>query len=122
MIGKSIYNYFMAKKLRLTRKDYETVLKYYKLPFKQSEKASSIKVRAEKVLADKLCRCIKRVTKKSRSTNEQRSIAICKKSVLQKKGLTDVGFKCRKSTTISLRKTGGSHKSKNNRTIRKTKR
>lgn len=111
----------MLKKLRLTRKDYETVLKYYKLPFKQGEKAGSIKVRAEKVLADKLCRCIKRVTKKSRSTNEQRSIAICKKSVLQKKGLTDVGFKCRKNASITLRKIRGSNKNKNNRTTRKTK-
>ena len=43
----------------LTKKDYIKILKYYKLSVPKNRK--TLKKRAEKVLATKLCRCIKKV-------------------------------------------------------------
>jgi hypothetical protein len=103
----------MPKGLRLTKKDYEIVLKYYDLPYKKSDKAKDIKTKAEKVLSDKLCRCIKRVTKKRKTKNENIAIPICKKSILLSKGFTDSGFKCKKSRSITLKR--------KNKNLRKTK-
>lgn len=107
---------------KLTTKDYETILNYYKIPFDKL-KNKTIKQKATRLLSEKLCRCIKKVSNKSRKSrksrknnykirigtrkikeSENRAIAICKTNVLNKKGLTDKGFKCRKGVSIKLRK------------------
>lgn len=75
----------------LTNNDYLQILKYYKINHnKMNEK--KIKETAENILASKLCRCIKKVDRK----NEQRSIAICNKSVLRQKHLKNHGFTCKR--------------------------
>ena len=42
-----------------TNKDYISILKYYKIDIPKSKQI--IKQTAEKIMADKLCRCIKKV-------------------------------------------------------------
>lgn len=94
---------------RLTRKDYETILRHYNIPFKSSERLGVIRAKAEDILTNKLCRCIKRLGEKKHPDGEKRSIPICKKSILHKRGVTDSGFSC-KAKTIRLRRKGGARK------------
>ena len=49
--------------MRLSRNDYISILKYYKVDF-SNMKIKTIKTTAEDILANKLCRCIKKVDKK----------------------------------------------------------
>ena len=111
---------------KLTTKDYIQILNYYNIPIpkeknkmknKQNKKnkknkytkseKSKIKEIAEKVLAEKLCRCIKTLDKYYKDDDEKRSIAICKKSVIQKKQLRSHKFTCKKGRTlVSDRKHG----------------
>lgn len=104
---------------KLTRKDYETILRYYNVPFDKTTKMENVKREAEKVLSDKLCRCIKKVTEKPHPDGEKRAIALCKVSILHKKGLTDMGFGCKKQKGITIRRRGGKRGgTRNNRTRR----
>lgn len=113
----------MKKNLRLTRKDYETVLNFYNVSYKKTDKLKQIKQKGEKILSDKLCRCIKKVTKKLNSKNENRPIAICKKSILLSKGITDINFKCRNKRSITLKKRNLNNKKtlRNNKSLRNKK-
>jgi hypothetical protein len=78
--------------MRLKNSDYITILKYYDIDVKGMKK-KDLKRKAEDLLANKLCRCIKKVDNKDKP--ESRAIAICKNSVLFKKGLRNYGFKCK---------------------------
>lgn len=89
--------------MRLSLKDYLSVLKYYKIDASNMKKGE-IKKKAEGILAEKLCRCIKKVDKslkgerrsnKGKKNTESRAIAICKNSVLTKKKLFTPKFKCK---------------------------
>lgn len=92
--------------MRLSLKDYLSVLKYYKIDASTMKKGE-IKKKAEGILAEKLCRCIKKVDKslkgerksnkgkKDKKNTESRAIAICKNSVLTKKKLFTPKFKCK---------------------------
>ena len=94
---------------RLTRKDYETILRHYDVPFKSSDKLKKVRASAEEILRNKLCRCIKKVKTSKRRDSEKAAIPICKKSVLHKRNVTESGFSC-KSKTIKLRRRGGSQR------------
>lgn len=72
----------------LTNQDYIKILEYYKINVPKSKKL--IKLNAEKILRDKLCRCIKKLD----PINEARSIGICTKSVINRKGLRRGKFNC----------------------------
>jgi len=85
--------------LNLTNKDYINILKFYKLAVPRSKRL--LKIAAEKVLNDKLCKCIKKVELK----NEKKSIAICTKSIFQNKGFKRGKFTCKKKRTLQLSKT-----------------
>ena len=78
--------------MRLKNSDYVTILKYYDIDAKGMKKKDT-KRKAEDLLANKLCRCIKKVDNKDEP--ESRAIAICKNSILLKKGLRNYGFKCK---------------------------
>ena len=69
--------------MRLKNSDYITILKYYDIDA-QGMRKKDAKRKAEDLLANKLCRCIKRVDNKDEP--ESRAIAICKSSILLKKG------------------------------------
>ena len=106
--------------LPLTFSDYRDILYYYNIDIDALPK-KQIRLQAEEILAEKLCRCIKKVNviRKDKS----RSIAICKNSVIKRKGLATAGFKCkRKPRLMKFRKTKRVLKKlRKNLTIRKYK-
>jgi len=83
----------------ITDTDYKKILEFYEKPIPPSKRL--LKIEAEKILATKLCRCIKKVDDK----NESRSIGICTKSVINMKGFTRGKFKCKGKKYVTFRKT-----------------
>lgn len=83
----------------LTNKDYISILKYYKLNIPKSKKL--IKQNAEKIMADKLCKCIKKVD----INNEPKSIGVCTRTIFNQKGYTRGSFQCKKQRSVKFRKT-----------------
>ena len=84
---------------RITNNDYKKILEFYEKPIPKSNRL--LKIEAGKILATKLCRCIKKVDAK----NESRSIGICTKSVINRKGFTRGKFKCKAKKYVTFRKT-----------------
>ena len=82
----------------LSNTDYKQILNSYDRSIPKSKRL--LKQKAEKVLATKLCRCIKKVYK----TDEGRAIGICTKSVINKKGLIRGRFTCKGKASITLKK------------------
>jgi len=89
----------LSKTLKLQTSDYIKILNYYDISIPKNK--SQIKTTAEDILADKLCRCIKKVGLK----NEPRSIGICTKTVFNKKGLSRGQFKCKGKRSVTISKT-----------------
>ena len=83
----------------ITDNEYKKILEYYKKQIPHSKRL--LKMNAEKILAEKLCRCIKKVDVK----NEARSIGICTKTIFNRKGYTRGKFKCKKNATVKFKKT-----------------
>jgi hypothetical protein len=81
---------------KLTKLDYANILQFYKK--KMPNSARILKLQAEHLLAEKLCRCIKKLG----PTNEARSIGICTKSVINNKGYTRGKFSCKKQQHVTL--------------------
>lgn len=89
--------------ISLTKKDYLTILSYYNKSVSPKAKVNNLKLQAEKILNDKLCRCIQ----KARKTRKQKynNIGLCKSSVLHSKNLTTPHFRCKeKKRSITLKK------------------
>tara|TARA_Y100001958_G_C21248343_1_gene580922 strand:- start:5016 stop:5342 length:327 start_codon:yes stop_codon:yes gene_type:complete len=97
----------------LTLKDYKTILEYYNIDYSFFKKNKIIST-AENILAEKLCRCIKKVTPPK--NDKIRAIGICRNSVIQKKGLTINKFRCKKKPKLlTFNKTKKKIKKKNKR-------
>ena len=96
--------------LQLTNKDYVNILKFYKKNIPKSKRI--LKITAEKILNDKLCKCIKKVD----PIDETKSIAICTSAIFNRKGLKRGKFTCKKNRTLNVGKPGS-----NNNGINKTK-
>ena len=88
--------------MKLTRKDYIIILKFYKLEVSENTKLKVIREKAEQILAEKLCRCIKKVSVPN--PDETRAIAICQNSVLTKKKLKIHRFTCKKKPKLLSKK------------------
>ena len=88
----------MNKKYLLKNTDYKKILKYYNKPIPKN--ISKIRSAAEKILANKLCGCIKKVEKYSKSRKERRGIGICRKSVITRKKLVFKQFTCKKTPSF----------------------
>ena len=91
----------------MTHKDNLAILAFYgedssTMSRKQAKSA------AEGILAEKLCRCIKKVGAEDK--DETRSIAICTDSVLRKKNLRSYGFRCKKKPMLLGSKKHGASK------------
>lgn len=96
----------------LTKIDYEKILNYYNIPFSSSESSKQIKNKAEEILAEKLCKCIKKVKEDSDSNNvnthaavdtdtdESRAIGICNDTVFRRKGIKHSAFTCKKKPRL----------------------
>jgi hypothetical protein len=82
----------------LTNKDYVSILKYYNLHIPHSKRL--LKNKAEKIMAEKLCKCIKKID----PINEAKSIGICTKTIFNRKGYTRGQFQCKKTQTVKIRK------------------
>ena len=94
----------------LTKIDYEKILNYYNIPFSSSESSKQIKNKAEEILAEKLCKCIKKVKEGSNNTSdsantdadadESRAISICNDTVFRRKGVKHSAFTCKKKPRL----------------------
>ena len=82
----------------LTNKDYMNILEYYKKTIPKSKRL--LKIEAENLLASKLCKCIKKID----PSNESKSIGICTKSVINRKGFSRGKFTCKGKHSIQIKK------------------
>ena len=99
----------------LTKKDYRIILQYYGVSTR-GLKIQDLRNAALDILANKLCRCIKKV-----SDDKSKSVPICKESVFGKKGLEVSRFKCKDKPKL-IPKKGNKHavtKRRNKRIDRK---
>lgn len=83
----------------LTTKDYISILKYYKLNIPKSKKL--LKKHAEKIMSEKLCKCIKKLDPQ----NESKSIGICTNTIFNRKGFKREAFQCKKLQSVKFKKT-----------------
>ena len=81
----------------LNTTDYKKILEYYNKPIPKSTRL--VKDAAEKILSQKLCRCIKKV-----GPPEGRAIGICTKTIFNRKGYTRGKFKCKGKLSVKTRK------------------
>jgi hypothetical protein len=95
---------------KLTNLDYANILQFYKKKIPTSNRI--LKLHAEQLLGDKLCRCIKKLG----PTNEARSIGICTKTVINNKGYARGKFSCKKKQHVTLTKPN------NRKTLKRSKR
>jgi hypothetical protein len=108
--------------LKLTRSDYMKILHHYRRPGSQPMRTASTasistktaKKRVHRILAEKLCRCIKptkdtpttmmtRARKKRASAYKSRRIAYCTRSIFMNKKLRRHGFRCKSIRGDQLR-------------------
>ena len=82
----------------LTNNDYKTILEYYNKSIPKSKRL--LQLEAEKIMSNKLCRCIKKVD----PVNEAKSIGICTKTIFNSKGYTRGKFKCKGKSTVAFKK------------------
>jgi hypothetical protein len=83
---------------KINERDYVKILQFYNKPIPNSKRL--IQKQAEKILAEKLCRCIKKLE----PINEARSIGICTKTIFNNKGYTRGKFSCKKRQHVNFRK------------------
>jgi len=94
--------------LKITNNEYIKILEFYKIPIPETKK--QIQKEAEKILSEKLCKCIKEI-----DVAEPRSIGICTKSIFNKKGLTRGKFRCKNKKFVTFRKTSPTKTRKTNK-------
>ena len=69
--------------MKLKKEDYVDILKFYNINFSENLPIKILKKMTEKLIAEKLCRCIKKVPNEGKP--ESRAIGICNWSVVQKR-------------------------------------
>lgn len=90
----------------LTTNDYKDILKYYKVNNINSLSNRNLKKYAEEIIADKLCRCIQKISNKKNNLSEKEAISICRNSVIKRKNLKISRFTCKnKPKLIANKKT-----------------
>lgn len=87
------------KNLLLSNQEYKDILTYYDVNHANMTK-NELRQKAENVIASKLCKCIKKVTKNSNFKTEQPAIAICNNSILKSRNLKYYGFNCIKTPKL----------------------
>jgi len=92
----------------LTKKDYTTILNFYKIKIPRSRQ--QLKTQAEDIMADKLCKCIKKVD----PVYEAKSIGICSKTIFNNKGFKRGKFTCtgKRNVKITRRENNKTRKNK----------
>ena len=82
--------------MALTQHDYKQILDYYNISIPANK--THMKSMAEKIIAEKLCKCIKK------NESSPRSIGICTKSVINRKGFARGKFQCKKKRFVTLKR------------------
>ena len=98
----------------MNKNDYIKILQFYKIPIPKSE--TQMKEQAEKILSEKLCRCIKKLD----PVNEARSIGICTKTIFNNKGFKRGSISCKKKQHVTFSKSRNK-RNKNNKTRKEKK-
>ncbi len=86
---------------QLTRRKCEKILRFYKKPLGRSESLVAVRNKTKAILREKMCRCVNALYKGTPSSEPSElrpysdSVAICKRSVYTRKGLTPPKFTCR---------------------------
>lgn len=109
--------------MKLTRSEYIEILNFYNINFNQNMPLNLLRKSVEKIIATKLCRCIKKV---NNETHESRAIGICNKSVIKNKNLAIYKFSCKKRPYLQvknndLKNINKLYKTNNNIRLNKTK-
>ena len=94
---------------KITINDYKQILEFYNKPIPKSKRL--LRVEAEKIMATKLCKCIKKIDPEF----EEKSIGICTKTIFNNKGYTRGKFKCKGKKYVTFRKTTSNKTRKNNK-------
>ena len=81
--------------MKLNKNDYIPILNFYNINFKDKS-LSYIKKLAEDIIAQKLCSCIKKIDPQ----NKNKSIAICRNKIVNKKGIKINRFTCKKKPKL----------------------
>lgn len=88
--------------MKLTKDDYINILEYYNIKINKNLPFSSLKKLVEKIIAEKLCSCVKKVHNDNHV--ESRAIGICNYSVVKRKNLKINGFTCKKRKMLKTSK------------------
>tara|TARA_B100001094_G_C18036111_1_gene722614 strand:- start:600 stop:947 length:348 start_codon:yes stop_codon:yes gene_type:complete len=86
--------------MNLTRSEYIEILNFYSINFNPNMPLKLLRKSVEKIIATKLCRCIKKV---NNETHESRAIGICNKSVIKNKNLGIYKFTCKKKPKLKTK-------------------
>lgn len=89
--------------MNLTKIDYVNILNYYEINFNEKMPINLLRKMVEKIIAEKLCRCVKKVP--NEGNPESRAIGICNYSVVKRKQLKINGFSCKKKRQLKQKKT-----------------
>jgi hypothetical protein len=96
--------------MALSIKDYTDILDYYYIDYGVNYTKISLRKMTEKIIAEKLCSCIKAVPNKGKTAS--RPIGICLYSVIQKKNLGIHKFTCKKKKKLKAKHPTHSNKGK----------
>lgn len=104
--------------MKLLKKDYIDILTFYSINFNKDLPIKLLKKMTEKIIAQKLCRCIKKVP--NQGFPESRAIGICNYSVVQKKKLAIYKFSCKKKKELKLKNDSNPNEDKIYKTVNGT--
>jgi len=89
--------------MKLTRSDYLKILHHYQPHTRKSALSKmtmkSVKERAHRILAEKMCHCLKKSTRTANMNDEGRRIAYCSRSIFNNRCIRPHGFRCKTQTT-----------------------
>ena len=88
--------------MKLNKQDYLDILNFYNINYSKELPLKLLKKMTEKIVAEKLCSCIKKVPNKNQP--ESRAIGICNYSVVKRKNLKINGFTCKKKKELKEKK------------------
>ena len=101
--------------MKLIKQDYIDILNFYTINFSEDFSIKLLKKMTEKIIAEKLCRCIKKVP--NEGFPESRAIGICNWSVVQKKKLGIYKFSCKKKKELKLKNNSNPYEDKIYKTV-----
>ena len=98
---------------KLTDNNYISILRYYNIIIPTSKK--QLQLRAEQIMGEKLCRCIKKLE----PIHKSKSIGICTKTIFNNKGLTRGNFTCKRGRSVYFTKGATNQKATNKKATNK---